>query len=371
MLRYNRIPGLSATTRLYTWVDVEDRFLSIQQNGGWPNWLHSVRAYWDSVALAIAPAKEREAKHWLRQHFDPRFDENSSSVLLESLPNRQRRLPIVFEESLDDGSRHRLVPSFSRPSTIESARERVHPAALPENAPPVVVLHSFKGGVGRTQHALALALALCQASERSRVLLVDADLEAPGLTWMLQSRVPNPEISFADFLALVHGDQDPKSDDSMDLIAQRVGELLLDRIFVLPALRLVAWTAVEARVLGRFSTEKVLSLSEAELVANLVPLGGENSGRRPPRKRAQRSGCLQHFPISGDKSRPEPRKRTPFAREQVNLELDVIKTLEENGVILRDGERFHLSEVFRLGLGFKWEAGARPAVLSLSRKARR
>lgn len=237
MVRYRRILGVPANIRLYTWVDVEDLFLKIDGNGTWPNWLHSVRAYWDGVNLAIARGKQAEAKKWLLQNFDPRFDQETTSILLESLPDKPRLLPVVFEETIEIVPKLRMIPSFSRPSAIESSRDRVRPQALPEDMPPVVAFHSFKGGVGRTQHALALALAFCQANEKSRVLLVDADLEAPGLTWLLHSRVPNPEIAFADFLALVHGDQDAKSDDSIDLVADRVKELLLDRIYVLPAFR--------------------------------------------------------------------------------------------------------------------------------------
>jgi hypothetical protein len=190
---------------------------------------------------------------------------------------------------------------------------------------------------------------------------------------------------------------------------------------------------VEAKVLGRLSPEKVLVLSEAELVSNLVPLWGRKLGKETSREARSAEWVLaalsdfrgqiqardlvrliyeaakksqtdtywtdrllapnvirsvvsicseQKIEEIGQENRKlkdiflklrscqESQKRTPFAREGVDLTLDEIKTLEENGVILREGEKYHLSEVFRLGLGFKWEAGARPAVLSLSRKAR-
>ncbi len=99
-------------------------------------------------------------------------------------------------------------------------------------------MHSFKGGVGRTLHALALAKAIAEKKEKS-VLLIDADLEAPGITWLLKNRMPNPDISFADAVTLLHGasDSEIQVENTLRLIADRVQHSCLDNIYVLPGFR--------------------------------------------------------------------------------------------------------------------------------------
>ena len=61
----------------------------------------------------------------------------------------------------------------------------------------------------------------------------------------------------------------------------------------------------------------------------------------------------------------------PFNREQVDLELSEINMLEYNGVIIKEKDGYYMPEIFRRGLDFKFGKGARPRVLSLSRRARK
>ncbi|MGA9382986.1 MAG: AAA family ATPase, partial [Phormidium sp.] len=145
-------------------------------------------------------------------------------------------LPIYFEETEEEPLLPKLTPSLSRPSVIWQPREDVQtPESLPENLPPVVAFHSFKGGVGRTTHALALAQVLTE--EKQRVLLVDADMEAPGISWVFERRLPNPPVSFADFLALAHGDPSPDAQTAIQLVADRLESALIDDIYLLPSFR--------------------------------------------------------------------------------------------------------------------------------------
>jgi cellulose biosynthesis protein BcsQ len=70
-----------------------------------------------------------------------------------------------------------LVPAVAKASWF---RGRPVPAPVSARRRSVVVgFHSFKGGVGRT--TAAAVLAYCAAESGSRVVLVDLDLEAPGL----------------------------------------------------------------------------------------------------------------------------------------------------------------------------------------------
>ncbi|WP_238361115.1 KGGVGR-motif variant AAA ATPase [Iningainema tapete] len=82
---------------------------------------------------------------------------------------------------------------------------------LPEpyiEKPSLIAFYSFKGGVGRTLNLAAHLFALLdRAKEIDRsitVLVIDADLEAPGLTYWNMSEKPQPVVSFIDFLEAYH-----------------------------------------------------------------------------------------------------------------------------------------------------------------------
>ncbi len=219
--------------RLYTWVDVEE---VLQQQETWPKSLIWARPYWDGLTLGIYPGKQQEVITWLAEKFEPRFEHTPPRIILESLSKPSRYLDIIFEETEETPLQPRLTPRFKKPTVLWPPYKTKHPAPLPPDLPPVVAFHSFKGGVGRTLHALALANAFTK-KRKARVLLVDGDLEAPGLTWLLRSRFPDVRISFADLLALVHSDFDSTASISLNLVADRVKEIIFDGIYVLPAFR--------------------------------------------------------------------------------------------------------------------------------------
>ena len=67
-------------------------------------------------------------------------------------------------------------------------------------------------------------------------------------------------------------------------------------------------------------------------------------------------------------------KRAPFTPDTLSLEQTTIRMLEDIGVIYEDRgkddvSRYYMPEIYRSGLGFTLEKGARPRVLVLKRKA--
>lgn len=232
--------------RLYTWVDVEEVLLRKQKQNEWPNWLVWARTYWDGLRIGIRPGTQAEAQNWLSEIYDPRFRTNSQStsldsdinsyIILESVADNQRILSIFLEETEEEPPTPRLTPSLSRPGVLWPPSENIQPPAImPLDFPSVVAFHSFKGGVGRTTHALALAKAL--TAKKQKVLLVDGDLEAPGISWLFEQRLPNPPVAFADFLTLVHGDRSPDAATAIELVSDRLQNAFIDGIFILPSFR--------------------------------------------------------------------------------------------------------------------------------------
>ncbi len=228
--------------RLYTWVDAEEVLLRISQQGSLPKWLIWVRAYWDSLTIGIRPGNQAEAKDWLGEVYDPRFRIDSENnmvnglILLESLPEVEQILPVILEETEEESPVPRLVPSLARPGVLVPHHQSAEfPPSFTSDFPSIVAFHSFKGGVGRTTNALAFAQALID--REYRVLLVDGDMEAPGISWLLERRLPSPPVSFADLLALAHGDQSPSANNTVQLVADRLQSALIDDIYVLPSFR--------------------------------------------------------------------------------------------------------------------------------------
>jgi len=262
--------------RLYTWVDVEEVLLRLHHNREWPDWLVWARAYWDGLTLGIRPGKQSDALNWLSLQFDPRLDPQTPAIILESTKQAPRHLSIFFEETREEPKYPPFKPSLARPARLWPPREHDHPSPFPSNRPPVVAFHSFKGGVGRTLHALALALAITREWDKSRVLLVDADLEAPGLSWLLRTRLPEPPISFVDFLALAHGDPDSEAAGPIDLTANQLRSSLIDNIYVLPAFRYMnQFVSLEIK-----PEHLIQSATDPFVLTNLLTRLGETLGVR-------------------------------------------------------------------------------------------
>ena len=71
---------------------------------------------------------------------------------------------------------------------------------------------------------------------------------------------------------------------------------------------------------------------------------------------------------------PSAERRIPFTLDPFSLDPATAKILEDLGVIYenreKDGEsRFYMPEIYRAGLDFSLDKGARPRVLALKRKA--
>jgi hypothetical protein len=199
------------------------------------------------------------------------------------------------------------------------------------------------------------------------------------------------------------------------------------------ALRLVAWVIKTFKIIESIDIEKMEEMSEEEIVSELVPLWGKKLGSdrsKEPRSAKWVLDALSDFngqiqsrdlirllfvaasnSISDTKWQdrllvpteirkaltkcsqekiseisvenkvlsplldklgelPQTQKKSPFTREDMpSLSSEELKTLEDNGVIIRDGDNYYVSEIFRLGLGFSQNAGP-SRILYLARLAR-
>lgn len=233
--------------KLFTWVDIDSKLAEAAVEGRWPQWLLEVDAWWDGLELTVLPRTEtRAVREWLDGQFGLGSVVEREEVLELTLDRPStyapESLPVCLVESTGSEAVARRPKLSER--RVTSALSEALPR--PESAQFVadkqlIAFHSFKGGVGRTLHAVALADHL--ASQGQHVLLIDADLEAPGITWMYQAQGGRCDIAYEDLLALLHsskqGDPTPAVEiATANLPNQRVSRYPgTGRVTVLPASR--------------------------------------------------------------------------------------------------------------------------------------
>ena len=236
---------------LYSWFDIEFEFQQKLASGAWPTWLLEASAYHDGLVLTVrggTPSESIVAK--MGEWFGPRYDPKQG-LFLESTPGTPRTCPITVEEVTDETVVSRRVtvqPTFRRVALFpEIPIERDWPIPFRLGAPPVTAFYSFKGGVGRTTHLLAYVLALASRAKPLRTLIVDADLEAPGITSLLNAEKTfgAVEFSFVDLLAIAQSDPDENFQTALSIASYALRKQTLSinastgysEHYVLPAFR--------------------------------------------------------------------------------------------------------------------------------------
>ncbi|MFJ6485519.1 KGGVGR-motif variant AAA ATPase [Streptomyces sp. NPDC091682] len=238
------------TGKLFTWVDIDSRLTEAAVEGQWPQWLLEVDAWWDGLELTVLPGTGTAAVHeWL----DGQFGLGSTAehgmglelALDRPTANAPQSLPVRLVEAADSGVLPHRRPKLSERRVTSALSEALPRPEVSQFAggKQLTAFHSFKGGVGRTLHAVALADLL--ASQGQHVLLVDADLEAPGITWMYQAQGGRCDIAYEDLLALLHSSRQGDPTQAVEIAAaylpnQRVSRYPgTGRVTVLPASRRV------------------------------------------------------------------------------------------------------------------------------------
>jgi cellulose biosynthesis protein BcsQ len=218
-----------------TWADIA-RSLSVLEpaNELWrsrPAGLVRAQVDWTGVTLSVRSASDREPTiKWLDLVVPGRV-ENASYLVLDG-PEAASRLSIDFEEVDTTEARFR-----SNLGIIEGdINFQYGSAPYVARSIPFVACHSVKGGTGRTTTAIAIATELAKR-QSGRVLLVDADLEAPGLSYLFRASRPEVLVSLEDLVTLAHAEQDPSSKDTVAWASERLAGHTLGDLIILPLRR--------------------------------------------------------------------------------------------------------------------------------------
>jgi MinD-like ATPase involved in chromosome partitioning or flagellar assembly len=189
-------------------MDIEWKIKSERKN--WPSSWASIEVYPEELIINVknglmSETTRSESPEFLRGILCDAFDSASQTI---KLPLMDSRLRIVLEETDPEAlPRSSPLPLFKN----SFYQERYNPESSDPNPfkAPVVAFHSYKGGVGRTLSLVALLHELIRQNKRFKALVVDADIEAPGLTLMAEGYgFPSEDrISYADILSLIHNSE--------------------------------------------------------------------------------------------------------------------------------------------------------------------
>ena len=91
----------------------------------------------------------------------------------------------AWEEAVQTSNPKYRILNRRRTRSYWNALTGQPPWNAPEKGPPIVVFYSFKGGVGRSTSLAAFALQ--RSREGERVVVIDFDLDAPGVGVLLES----------------------------------------------------------------------------------------------------------------------------------------------------------------------------------------
>lgn len=222
---------------LLTWLDVERVFKKHTSHGTrLPAGISGVRCYATGAELDYQDDKNA-ARQWLAKIFGSNFDSDRSIVRLGF---GGHEYPIQMEQTDEAPAGVSGYPLWADIAYLSGDAPATAPTAW-KDGPRISAFHSFKGGVGRTT-ALAnyVAAALdAKKGESVRILIVDADFEAPGISFWLDD-ANKPKVSFAQFMEALH--YPPGSvTEALNYFADELRKTSLDiegakrELFVLPS----------------------------------------------------------------------------------------------------------------------------------------
>ncbi|RYD72246.1 MAG: ParA family protein, partial [Sphingobacteriales bacterium] len=236
---------LSVPERLLTWLDVERVIKNVTQlKSKMPKGIKSIDCYHDGMDI-LHFDEEQIVDEWLINIFGKSFSSEPRHLHLRA-GDGDYPIRLELTEKSSSFKKLPLYPLWKEITYLDNESydnplDFKMPVAFTDG-PRIVSFHSFKGGVGRTTALMTYVTARLHSAESQRpikVLVVDADLEAPGITFWLDEK-NRPQASFVQFLEAMH--YPPVSEEaSLNFFAEQLNKTSLNidgaqrELFVLPA----------------------------------------------------------------------------------------------------------------------------------------
>ena len=227
----NTIPPL-------TWLDVERRFKVATSNYALlPTNIVNVQCFTDGADIEYV-GSESLAQDWVKNVFDRSLRADNLAI---NLTIAEQTYPINFIQSVTTQTpKQPTYPLWKDQAYTYPSQLTIYPPEWVEG-PEIVAFHSFKGGVGRTTSLMTYAAAFLSKYNKDevKILIVDADLEAPGISFWLENE-NQPTVSFIKLLEAIH--YPPKDvESSLDYFSAELKKTSINvgganrEIFILPA----------------------------------------------------------------------------------------------------------------------------------------
>lgn len=207
---------------LYTWKDVERKLLLNKDK--WEGIIVDFEVYINEIVIYIDKTKTQEdAAYRLADIMDGKYDNKKYMIMLD-LPDEYLNVIFEFEEMKE--KKRVTVPLFKNVLYQKSA---YYSELIEQELPgvPVLAFHSYKGGVGRTLSLLAFVKAwssLKDLNNPKKLLIIDADIEAPGITWLAAGQ-EEAEFSLLDLLEITQ--EKDTIDEIVCLVYEKISELTI------------------------------------------------------------------------------------------------------------------------------------------------
>lgn len=227
----------------YTWKDVE-RHLFLNRDR-WDKDILDAEIYSSDIYIYVKSLDNiNRVGENLADIFEYKYIHKDQKLYLEL--GKEAYLTVTYEIGEETEHDKQIVPLFRNVLYKKSA---YYEDMIQESLPgcPVIAFHSYKGGVGRTLSLLAFVKAwsaLSDVKEASRLLIVDSDIEAPGITW-LTAKDGQCSFSYLDLLEITQGMD--SIEEIVGLVADKVSEMTFQvetdvkvvEHFVLPTYRYI------------------------------------------------------------------------------------------------------------------------------------
>ncbi len=195
--------------KLITWLDVERQLKRVSNNKTlYPDFVNAVYCYSSEMEIEYS-GELLQTLEWLDSTFGRNFSFVDKPYI--QLDLNKEIYPIEFIPTVSEVKSQKPVYPLWK-EHVYNPRLGANPPEEWKEGPHITAFHSFKGGVGRTTSLMTYATAMLNAKERAKVLLIDADLEAPGISFWLDNE-NKPTVSFINYVEAIH--YSPSSQDEV------------------------------------------------------------------------------------------------------------------------------------------------------------